>query len=363
MKFERILAIKLADLGDLLLTEPALRSVRTAYPEASVDLLTTPASSALLQMIDPGVRPITFAKQEYDTFTARSLIGNSGNIGRLAKTLRNGHYDAVLIFHNLTTPAGAAKFRALAAATGSPVVAGIDNGRGTFLTHRAQDLGFGSQHTVDYMLSVAASIGGASVSPAPQVNLDNLPAEVLPSGLPERFAAIFPVTGPFAPGRNWPVGNFAELSATLDRVGIRPVLLGASDASAAATEIMNVASGCPDLTGKTSLGQLIRVVERATVVVTGDSFPAHLAAALKRPLVAIFGPSNHRAWGPYGAPVFPEISPDRSTIVRHDVPCSPCLYTGYRLGRRNGCGQRDCLTLITADEVAKAALSVMDRQA
>ncbi len=363
MQFERILAIKLADLGDMILTEPAIRSIREAFPSASVDVLTTPASSTLIPLIDPNLRPISFAKQEFDSFNPRSVIGNAGNIGSLAKNLRQARYDAVLIFHNLTTPAGAAKFRALAATTGAPVIAGLDNGRGTFLTHSAPDLGFGVRHTVDYMLSVAASIGGVPVSPSPQINLDKLPREASPIELPEPFAAIFPVTGPFAPGRNWPASRFTELCEQLESSAVRPVLLGAIDAKAAASQIVDAVPNCIDLTGNTSLDALIRIVNQAIVVITGDSFPAHLAAALRRPLVAIYGPSNYRAWGPYGAPVYPEISQYRSTIIRHDVPCSPCLYTGYRLGRRNGCSQRDCLTLITPDEVASAALSVMDRQA
>lgn len=361
MRIERILAIKLADLGDLLLTEPALRSTRQAFPSARIDVLTSPASANLVRMLDRELQPIPFAKQELDTFNPRALLSGSATVGSLARNLRQARYDAVLIFHNLTTPAGATKFRWLAAVTGAPIVAGLDNGRGTFLTHRATDLGFGARHTVEYMLDVAATIGGDPVDPNPRIDLGSLPATITSIEFPEPFAAIFPVTGPFAPGRNWPVDRFRELATQLSIAGIRPVILGAADARSAALELGASGADSIDLTGRTSLTDMIHIVNAASVVVTGDSFPAHMAAALERPLVAIFGPSNHRAWGPYGAPEFPEISNRHSTIVRHDVPCAPCLYTGYRVGRRNGCGQRDCLTSITPDEVARAAFSVMDR--
>lgn len=359
---DRILAIKLADLGDLLLTEPAIRSLRTAYPHATIDVLTTPASCNLVPFLDSRLTAIPFAKQEFDRLSPTSLVKGSTSLGNLALRLRRARYDAVLIFHSFTTPAGAAKFRALAAVTGAPVVAGLDNGRGTFLTHRATDLGFGIRHVVEYMLDVAAAVGGAQVDPPPRLNLETFDLPAASTDLPKTFAAIFPVTGPFAPGRNWPVEQFCQLSSLLDQRGIRTVVMGASDATPAATETIRKTPSAIDLTGKTSLAELVSNMNRAEVVVTGDSFPAHLAAALKRPLVAIFGPSNHLAWGPYGAAVYPQVSKTRSTIIRHDVPCSPCLYTGYRLGRRNGCGQRDCLTLISPDEVARAAMSVMERQ-
>src|SRR5690606_24626988 len=95
--------------------------------------------------------------------------GASVRLSRFALDLRKRKYDAVAIFHHLTTPAGAVKFRALAGATGARVVAGLDNGRGAFLTHRAQDLGFGAKHEVEYMLEVAAALGASGVSPDPQI--------------------------------------------------------------------------------------------------------------------------------------------------------------------------------------------------
>ena len=74
-------------------------------------------------------------------------------------------YDACLVFHHLSTRWGAAKFAVLTRASGAPVRAGLDNGRGGFLTRRREDLGFGAQHEVDYWLSVVGALGAVAVGP------------------------------------------------------------------------------------------------------------------------------------------------------------------------------------------------------
>lgn len=347
----RILAIKLADLGDLLLTEPALRSLQTRYPDASIDVLTTPAAAELVSLFGDEYGCVTFNKADFDKTSALTGPTAAVHLARFAVTLRRRRYDAVAIFHHLTTQAGALKFRGLSSATASPVVAGLDNGRGTFLTHRATDLGFGARHEVEYMLEVSHSIGGADVNPAPALS----GASQIPStahDLPERYAAVVPTTGPYAPGRNWPADSFARLARLLLEEGLKPVILGTPDATPAARQILESVADAIDLVGQTRLRDLVAVVNSAEVVITGDSFPGHLARALDRPVVSIFGPSNHLAWKPYGA-VDTDASA-RAIVVRHDVPCSPCLYTGYRLGRRHGCPVRTCLLEINPEMVMSA---------
>lgn len=349
----RILAIKLADLGDLLLTEPALRSLRSTYPDARIDVLTTPAAARLLDLFEGDYRPLVFEKSAFDAPRALFLPGAAVPLSRFALTLRKAKYDAVAIFHHLTTPAGAIKFRALAGATGARVIAGLDNGRGTFLTHSVQDLGFGAKHEAEYMLEVAATLGASNVAPLPRLAAPGTDVPAF-SGFQQRFAAVFPTTGPYAPARNWPVKSFADLARSLARDGLQPVVMGASDAAEAAQRIIEHEPSAVDLTGRTSLEDLAGIVFRATVVITGDSFPGHLARALDRPVVSIFGPSNHRAWKPVGAVAQGSAADRNAIIVRRDMPCSPCLYTGYRLGRRNGCPARTCLTSITPEMVLAA---------
>lgn len=349
--------MKLADLGDLLLCEPALRSLRQGHPEAEIDLLTTPQSLGVLELFDLDLHPILFDKAMFDA-PARAIRRPSAISAalRLTAQLRRQRYDLVVVFHHLTTSAGARKYQALAAATGAPEVAGLDNGRGGFLTTRVIDNGFGARHEVDYMLAVARAAGGADVDPEPRVRV--VPADS-PIALPDRYVVLCPATGAFSKAREWPAERFADLAARLEADGLAVVIAGGPDASEAARVIQQATTGAIDLTGQTALPELATLLRGALAVVGGDSFPGHLATAVGTPVTSIFGPSNDAAWRPYRAVTEPEFdsppsTPARGIVVREDLPCAPCLYTGYRLGRRDGCPARTCLDRVTVDRVYRA---------
>lgn len=351
--------VRLADLGDLLLAEPAIRSIRAGYPEAGLDLLVTPGATRLARLIAPYTRVIAFDKRAFDNprmlFRPERLLRLVG----LTVRLRRRRYIGVVILHHLTTEIGARKFQALARATGSRLIAGLDNGRGEFLTHRALDLGFGARHEVEYALAVARAAGGAEVDPAPRITHEWSHTAL---GLPERYIALYPATGAYSSARTWPANSFAEVASVITARGDAIVILGSDDARPAASIIRARCPAAIDLTGATPLEKLVVIVSRARAVVGGDSFIGHLAAALDRPLVTIFGPSNIDAWRPYGSVRVSGTDPvpsARAIALDSGLPCAPCLYTGFRLGRRDGCPSRSCLRMLTPARVIEALDSVL----
>lgn len=351
----RILVVKLADLGDLLVCEPAFRSLRTAMPDALIDIVVPPTSAALAPLLGHDLRVISFPKHLFDRPSSLARPDRLATAAQFALALRRGSYDTVVLLHHLTTAAGATKFRWLARAAGARQVVGLDNGRGTFLTTRVEDLGFGASHEADYMLRVGRAAGGVDVDPAPRVDLGSLTGY---PGLPQDFAAIYPATGPYSPPRTWASDRYGAVAAALAARGLTPVVVGARDAEYAATTIQRAEPSTISLVGKTSLPQLAAVLASARVVVGGDSFAGHLAAALDRPRVTIFGPSNRDAWRPWGsvdADAVPRSAETRrGIVVYHDLPCEPCLYTGFRLGRPAGCPARTCMALVTVEDVVRA---------
>lgn len=362
----RILVVKLADLGDLLLSEPALRSLRQRYPRAGIDVLTTPHAAGLLPMFGGGFRPIPFSKALFDNPRAAARPDRAWQPLRLALALRRAGYDLVVILHHLTTAFGALKYRALARATGAPRIAGLDNGRGDFLTARVPDLGFGVWHEAEYMLAVAMAAGGAVVDPAPV--LTPPPDPQLPFELPAEYVALYPATGPYSSARTWPAARYAEVARALHAAGHALVILGGEDARAAGRRISAAVPAAMDLTGRTSLTQLTAIVAGARLAAGGDSFIGHLAAAVGCPVVAIFGPSNLQAWQPYGTLEAPAAaqpgleSAPAGLAVHSGLPCAPCLYTGHSLGRPLGCPGRTCIRSIQSGQVAAAALSLLKEQ-
>jgi heptosyltransferase-2 len=83
-----------------------------------------------------------------------------------------------------------------------------------------------------------------------------------------------------------------------------------------------------------------------------DSGVLHLATAVETPVVAIFGPSNHLAWGPYPPG-------NRNVVVREPVACSPCIHRGHRFGTPEGCPARTCLQIVEVETVFEAAARVL----
>jgi len=364
----RILAVKLADLGDVLLSEPALRSLRQGYPDARIDVLTTPHAAELLPLLDPELVAILFAKELFDSPRQAARPDRAWLPVQLAARLRQVRYDLVVILHHLTTGFGALKFRSLAQAAGAGRVVGLDNGRGGFLDVSAVDLGFGAFHESEYMLSIALAAGGAVVDPAPTLHI---PGEVdLPVELPRRFVALYPATGAYSAARSWPVERFAALAARFRDDGYGIVLVGAEDAQPAARRIMEGGAAAFDLTGRTSFAQLARVLHGAALTVGGDSFIGHLAAAVGCPVLSIFGPSNVRAWQPYGtldlvagAELPPSVATSPGIALHSGLPCAPCIYSGFRLGRPSGCPTRTCMHSIEVETVAGAARLLLEERA
>ena len=179
------------------------------------------------------------------------------------------------------------------------------------------------------------------------------------SALPAPYIAFYPATGGYASARSWPAAGYAALAQSDACDGATVVVVGGADATPAARKIVASAPNAVDLTGQTTLAQLVGVVRGAEVVVGGDSFIGHLTAAVGRPQVSIFGPSNVDAWRPYGALDDTRALPGvRQLVTRLDLPCAPCLYTGYALGRPSGCPARTCLTTLAVERVAAAVRQV-----
>ncbi len=365
----RILCVKLADIGDVLLCTPAIHALRARYPAARIDLLTPPSSAAVLRHAPEIDEVLVFDKFPFDSL--RSLVdpGIVGGAVAFLAGLRRRRYDAILIFHHYTLRFGALKFAAVALAAGARLRAGVDNGRGWFLTARVPDRGFGAQHEADYWLDVAARAGAAArpsdrrltipIMPADQAAADTLLAGAgLPGSGP--LIAVHPGAGWYSPARRWPAAHFARLIAGLVQDhGADVLIVGGPDERDLAT---GVRDGVPEparahvhaIAGQTGIAATAALLGRCRLFIGNDSGPLHLAVAAGTPVLAIFGLSNWRAFGPYvpGAP-------DRARIVRQALPCQPCLYRGLDLGLRDGCGPRPCLTALRPEAVARVAAQML----
>ncbi len=356
-----ILVVKLADIGDVITSTPALRALRQTYPQARLDILVTPHSAPALtgtRLVDDIIR---FDKFQFDRPADALRPASLRTAVRLAATLRRRRYDAVVILHHLTLPFGRLKYAALAFAAGARMRAGLDNGHGWFLTHRAHDAGFGALHEVQYWLQVVGALGArtddlslsAPIAPEAEEWAEQVLVRWMTAVGRRPFAVIHPGSGGYSLARRWPVERFAQLARELMRrhdLGL--VLVGT-----AGDNVEELARQCPDtalnLAGQTSLPQLSAVLRRAALFVGADSGVMHLAVAAGAPVIALFGPTNADAWGPWTA------GRSRAIVLQAGLPCQPCAYVGYAIGRREGCSTMECMHAIQVEDVLRAVEAIL----
>ncbi len=346
----KILVVKLADIGDLLLITPALVCLREVFPDATVHVLTTGHSAPVLNGTGLADAIIPFDKFAFDRPTDAIRPGNLRAAWALARRLRRERYEAVLILHHLTTAFGALKYAALALATGAPLRVGLDNGRGWFLNHTVPDGGFGALHEAAYWLHVVGSPCPPDFYPLRLGIADAdraWAASVLPPAEGPRVA-VHTGSGGYSLARRWSPAGFAQAADALhERLNAQIVVVGRPEDDADRA-IAAMRHAPVNLVGRTTLGQLGAVLAACDLFVGADSGVMHLAAAAGTRVLAVFGPSNADAWGPWTAP-------GRSAVVRSDVRCSPCSYVMHTVGLRDGCAARTCMRLVTPERVVQVA--------
>lgn len=373
----RILVVRLFALGDMLNITPALRALRERYPEARIDVLATRGGAVGLARSPYVDDVLLFDKSLFDrvsgSLSPRAMLAGL----RFAIELRHRRYDTLVLLHHLVTGWGTLKYLTLAWWSGSTTRAGLDNGRGWFLTHRVQDRGFGAIDERRYWLAVVAALDAHSIDDRPHFTVteaDRAAGARLLAAMDGQGAgpivAIHPTNGSYAPGRQWPPERFAAVADQLAcEWGARIVLVGTEEAVIGRVAAL-MAAPVLDLSGRTDLPTLAGVLEQAALLIGNDSSVGHLAAALGVRTLVLFGPSNDRAWAPWGTArvvlpadetALPTLPDARGIVVRSAAPQAPCLYNGFGPGNPHGCPHCHCLTLIDTRRVALLAGRLLAR--
>lgn len=339
---QRILAVQLADIGDLVLTVPALRTLRERLPDAQITLLTTPHAAPILpaEVVD---RVFTFEKHAFDRPTALIQPRNLRKLMGLWRDLDRGVFDTVIFFHHFSTGFGVLKFVGMAAASGAHTRIGLRSAKTPFLNVGIPEQGFGARHQADYWLALVDTIadGGEGEQSG------SIPREDRAIGGRLRVA-IHAGSGGYSTARRWEPERFAHVAAHLQRKHNAEIVFvgGANDDTPQVIAHLPDDVAVTDRTGQTTLPELSSLLAECDLFIGADSGVMHIAALNRVPVVAVFGPSNHAAWHPYQT---------RHVVVRSAPPCSPCSYVGTGVGLREGCAARTCMRMVTADDVIGAA--------
>jgi len=304
---QRILVIKPSAIGDIVHALPVLNLLRRKWPAAHISWLVSSACASLLEghpQIDELIR---FERRRF----GKGWRKPSAALGlfNFTRNLREKKFDLVIDLQGL--------FRSgwLAWKTRAPIRVGPREARELgwmFYTHHVAT-GFPEGHAVDRYLKIADALG-LGRQPVEFVFATTDSDRQSAADLIEptkRFAVLLP--GANWKSKRWPVEHFAALVEPLrQRFGLESAVVGAAGDKELAAQV----PGSIDLTGRTNLRQLVALMERAEIVIGNDTGPLHIAAALRRPMVSIYGPTNPDYTGPYGR---------LDTVLRNPISCSPCL--------------------------------------
>jgi len=362
--FSRILLIKPSAVGDVVHTLPVLEKLRRRYPRARIDWLLTPENAQLVRG-HPGVSNILlFARREFSESGRR--LGAAAGVLRLIGEIRAARYQMVIDLH------GQLRSALFAVASEAPVRVGFDRPvrrtSSTFQGRRLENIprrGWAGAregswlaythripiptlevHAVDRYLWVGNLLGFDNDPP-----LFNLPASPeAEERIASHLAAHAPPGHPLAilaPGamwetKQWTPEGFAGVARRLAGNGFVPIFIGSKSEQARNRSIQAQVPGSTDFTGQTGLADAVALIRRAALVVTNDSGATHIAAALGRPGVTIFGPTNPVQVGPYGQP---------GSVVRLDLPCSPCNYRRLSQCPYNHACMRDLTVEMVMDRI------------
>ena len=350
---ENVLCVRLDSLGDVLMCTPAMRAIKQSRPGRRLTLLTSGSGAAAAPYI-----PELDAVLDYPAPWMKGNPGNPGSAGMapergaaMIALLAAHQFDAAVIFTSYSQSALPAALLCHMAGIPARLAHCRENPYQILSDWVAESepeqmVRHEVQRQLDLVASVDwhASCARLSFS-VPASMMSRVQANLAQHGIGARQPFILLHPGASAPSRRYPPKLWAQVIAQLAQGTAWPLVMTGEAREAALIEEIRSASGVPvlSLAGQLDLGQLGAAIKLASVVVSNNTGPAHMAAALGTPLVDLYALTNpqHTPW---------QVD---SRLLFHDVPCKFCY--------KSVCpqGHNDCLSKIAPQQVVEAVRSLM----
>jgi heptosyltransferase-2 len=327
----KILVVGPSWIGDTILAQPLFRLLHETHAQAAVDVLAPAWTLALLERM-PEVRHAVlnpFGHGELKLAARR----------RLGRDLAGAGYDQAIVLPNSFKSALVPYF------AGIPLRTGF---RGESRWGVLNDVRHLDERALPLMVqryAALASARGEPVMPPPRTRIAVDEAARLATLAKLRLEPTGPVAAlcpgaEYGPAKRWPLHHYAELGKRLAERGMEVWTVGSARERGLGEEIARLSDGiCRNLCGMSSLGEAMDLIASSAVVVSNDSGLMHVAAALGRPLVALYGSSS---------PDFTPPHSDAATILHLGLSCSPCFKRECPLGHFN------CMMQLSPDRVCSA---------
>jgi len=347
----KILIVKTSAIGDVIHSLPALTCLRKKFPEAHIDwLVEEEASEAVIGHRAVNTVLVSQRKKWIRLLKQGRLLEAGRGLLSFVRKLRTTEYDLLIDFQGLLK-SGIFVFLARAKRKAG-FDKGMEHAEGSwiFLNERILPINM-DQHAIhrERLLLAALDISCQEVFfdfPINELHRQEAESLLKENGvdLERPMVAINPLTT--WPTKHWYADRFAQVADQLCAMGQTIVFTGGpQDAVGVETIIAAMTGTAINLAGKTSLKSLAAIYQRAAMLITTDTGPMHLAAAVGTPVVALFGPTAPWRTGPFGI---------GHQVLRADLSCSPCFKKKCDLGQ-------ECMTRIEVAQVLTAAHAVLGR--
>ena len=322
-------------VGDSVLAIPAIKAIRSRFPQAAVTVLARPWVAGLFS-----------AAPFVDQVWVEPKPSGVRDWWRLTREIQKRRFDIALLFPN-SFESAAAVFLG-----GVPVRVGYSTQGRRWLLTKPIEIPKGKYHQVEYYLRLVSAIADGPAQESTEIHATPQEREharklLASSGINRgrSFLVVNPGAA-YGSAKRWAPERFAQAAEALAvQYDLDVAIIGSETERSIAEEVragMHVPPAV--LNGKTSLETLLGVIAESTLVITNDSGPMHIAAALGVPTVAVFGPTDDIVTGPWGP---------RTRVVKEPVDCSPCLLRECPIDHR-------CMTRLNADAVCTAARELLN---
>jgi lipopolysaccharide heptosyltransferase I len=305
----RFLIVRLGALGDIVHAIPVAAAIRAARPSARIDWLVSAKHRDILDLV-PAIDRRLVANDRGEGEGGTSLVA-------AVRELRRTRYDVAIDLQGLL------KSAVLARASGAPRVVGFSSRyarerlASLFYTD-AHDPGRGglyhpreTRHVVEINLGVLEAIGIAGGRPMfPIEAVDSAIARHAIEASGGRYVLLNP--GAAWPNKQWPPARFGAIAAAVrDQHGLRSVVLWGPGEMALAREVVAASSDAAILIEPSSIADIVALARGATLMVSGDTGPTHIASAVGTPIVGLYGPTRPARNGP--------LDPQDVSVSRHEI--------------------------------------------
>lgn len=349
MNYQKILIINLAGIGDLLLSTPALKALRKSFPKAKILMLTSAKVYELAQEFE-FIDKVFCIELNYG-----GIIGTanfwSQSIGLIR--LRMERFDIAINMRTLVSDKSAHKMHALIKFIKPRKSAGRDTEkRGSFFDIKIPETQIGQKYESDYDIDLVEAVGATVIDRKidfkPKDNdLTDIKQKLLAKNI-SKDSIIIGIHPGGMPTRRWPIEKFCQLMEKISKeINCYFVITGGNNELSLEQRLVGT---LPNRTisfiNKLNINQTAALISRCNVFVSNDTGPMHIAAILKTPLIALFGPGDIKRFDP-------RVIFEPAKVFYNKQECAPC--------EQVFCDNMQCMRSIDPETVAKTVINLLKK--